>query len=472
MVFTSAIFIFLFMPVLLFFYFIFQKWIKNYLLLFFSMVFFGWAEPKFIFIVIFSAFIDWICGKLIFHYRDTALWKRKLFVIIGILQNVGILFFYKYTNFFIDNINTLLTHLKMNPFIISKVLLPIGVSFIVFEKITYIVDIYRHEGNPSPSFINYLLYVFFFPKLLAGPIIKYHDIAAQLETHKHDLESVVIGVTRFCLGFAKKVFIADTMGEVVDQVFGLGAGHLGFYNAWLGVICYTLQIYFDFSGYSDMAIGLARIFGFKLFENFNNPYISKNFTEFWRRWHISLSSWIRNYLYIPMGGNRVPKSRMYFNLWLCFFLSGIWHGASWSFVVWGAYHGFFMILDKLGWTKIQKKIPGFINITITFILVMIGWTIFRAETIGQAFYFMKTMINPADMNGSFIYITSNVKFFFCVGIAFCFLPASDIFNKLKEKVSNMQMAEVYKLGISSLLFILSLCKMAAISFNPFLYFRF
>jgi alginate O-acetyltransferase complex protein AlgI len=173
-----------------------------------------------------------------------------------------------------------------------------------------------------------------------------------------------------------------------------------------------------------------------------------------------------------MGGNRVPKSRMYFNLWLCFFLSGIWHGASWSFVVWGAYHGFFMILDKLGWTKIQKKIPGFINITITFILVMIGWTIFRAETIGQAFYFMKTMINPADMNGSFIYITSNVKFFFCVGIAFCFLPASDIFNKLKEKVSNMQMAEVYKLGISSLLFILSLCKMAAISFNPFLYFRF
>ncbi|HQQ49874.1 MAG TPA: MBOAT family O-acyltransferase, partial [Spirochaetota bacterium] len=357
-------------------------------------------------------------------------------------------------------------------FIISKVLLPIGVSFIVFEKITYIVDIYRHEGNPSPSFINYLLYVFFFPKLLAGPIIKYHDIAAQLETHKHDLESVVIGVTRFCLGFAKKVFIADTMGEVVDQVFGLGTVHLGFYNAWLGVICYTLQIYFDFSGYSDMAIGLARIFGFKLFENFNNPYISKNFTEFWRRWHISLSSWIRNYLYIPMGGNRVPKSRMYFNLWLCFFLSGIWHGASWSFVVWGAYHGFFMILDKLGWTKIQKKIPGFINITITFILVMIGWTIFRAETIGQAFYFMKTMINPADMNGSFIYITSNVKFFFCVGIAFCFLPASDIFNKLKEKVSNMQMAEVYKLGISSLLFILSLCKMAAISFNPFLYFRF
>ena len=239
MVFTSPIFIFIFLPLLFLFYFSFQKWLRNYILLFFSISFFAWAEPRFIFVVLISALIDWICGKLIYHYRHDNPAGSKLFVTIAIVQNAGILLFYKYTNFLVDNINSLFSLYHLNPIVITKIMLPIGVSFIVFEKITYSVDIYRHEGEPSRSFRDYLLYVFLFPKLLAGPIIKYHDIADQLKTHRHDSDSIIAGITRFCFGFAKKVFIADSLGEISDQVFGLSAGQLGCHNAWLGILCYT-----------------------------------------------------------------------------------------------------------------------------------------------------------------------------------------------------------------------------------------
>jgi alginate O-acetyltransferase complex protein AlgI len=371
-----------------------------------------------------------------------------------------------------SNLNAVLPFFHLNPVIIVKIVLPIGVSFIVFEKITYTVDIYRKEGTPSESLIDYLLYVFLFPKLLAGPIIKYHDIALQLKTHTHDIDSVVIGVTRFCFGFAKKVFIADTMGEIADQVFNLSPGYLGFYNAWFGVICYTFQIYFDFSGYSDMAIGLARIFGFRLLENFNYPYISRNFTEFWRRWHISLSTWIKSYLYIPLGGNRVSRPRMYFNLWFCFLLCGIWHGANWTFVIWGAYHGLFLIIDKLGWEQFQKKLPSFVNVAITFLFTMVGWSLFRSENSFQMMSFLNSMFNPSAFDGKFIYVPYNVTFFFILGLLLCFIPAFKQYGIIMSKIDQRSGFRFNSLIVSIIIFTLSIFKMSAISYNPFLYFRF
>ena len=397
---------------------------------------------------------------------------KKYLLWLGIIGNVGILFYFKYVGFFVDSLNIALTNLHLNTIPALTIALPIGISFIVFEKITYLVDIYKKIGTPAQSIISYFLYILLFPKLLAGPIVKYHDIADQLETRALSAEGFVDGLRRFLIGLAKKVLIADTLQEVVDPIFKLSSGELGFYNAWVGLICFTLQIYFDFSGYSDMAIGLARMMGFRLLENFNMPYISQSFTEFWRRWHISLSTWIREYLYIPLGGNRVSSARMYTNLLLCFFLCGLWHGASWTFVVWGLYHGLFLIFDKIFWLDFQKSLPPVFNNLVTFLFIMIGWGIFRTESLTQASYYLSALLGLSPSEGTFIYLNGNIQVSVIVGLAICFRSAIPRFEQALVLYNKTPWKEEYELAITLVLLVASIAKLATTSFSPFLYFRF
>jgi len=467
MVFSSPFFLLGFLPVFLLAYFLVDYKYKNAVVVFFSLFFYMWTEPRFSLVVMISALIDWGLGSAIAK-TDNEKTKRR-FLALAICQNLGILFYFKYVNFFIESIIQLF-HVSSYSFL--EIALPVGVSFVVFEKITYVVDIYRGTGYPAKRLLSYLVYVLLFPKLLAGPIIKYHDIADQLQKRNINAENVIRGTVRFIMGLGKKVLIADTMGEIADAVFGLPVAQLGPQNAWLGAICYTLQIYFDFSAYSDMAIGLASIIGFRLMENFNMPYIAANFTEFWRRWHISLSTWIRDYLYIPLGGSRKPGLRTYWNLWICFLLSGLWHGANWTFVWWGVYHGIFLALDKLFWLEWQKRLPRVVNILVTFFLVILGWVIFRATSTGQIIPYIQAMFTMNAGPGQFVYITENVKFYLVLGLLCAFVPIlpnyEQVINRYKT-YSSRPLLEVLAVG---LLLVLALGKLSAVAFNPFLYFRF
>ena len=369
MLFSSPLFLFLFAPLVFGAYFICPRRFRNAVLLAASLFFYAWGEPTFVAVVIASAAADYLLGRGIDKaVRNNAAWRAKWFVALAVLLNAAFLLYFKYFNFGAATLNTILTVAHLAPLRqIAQIALPIGISFIVFEKITYVVDIYKQTGRPASSFFSYLLYVFFFPKLLAGPIIKYHEIAEQMETRQTRTEDIGAGCARFIIGLGKKVLLADTVGAAADAIFRMPAGHIGAANAWLGLLCFTLQIFFDFSGYSDMAIGMARILGFRLRENFNSPYTARSFTDFWRRWHISLSTWIREYLYIPLGGSRVSPPRTYFNLWFCFFLSGLWHGARLNFVLWGMYHGVFLALDKLFWLRFEKKLPAWLTVPLTFL---------------------------------------------------------------------------------------------------------
>lgn len=465
MLFSSSIFLFAFMPLAFMLFFSVPVKAKNTVLLAASLFFYFWGEPRFIVVALLSACADYvICGK-IFHEKKKR--RASYWLSLGIVLNVLLLFYYKYLNFFISSTNNLFSYFHWDPVPLLEIALPIGVSFIVFEKITYLVDVYRGISKPATALKDYLLYVFFFPKLLAGPIIKYHDIISQFSNHYPDLENFLDGFKRFLLGLIKKVLIADTLAELVDKVFSLPPDQLGFYNAWLGLLCFTLQIYLDFSAYSDMAIGLAKMFGFKLLENFNKPYHATSITDFWRRWHISLSTWIREYLYHPLGGNQRGTLRTYANLWICFLISGLWHGANWNFVLWGAYNGLFLVLDKLGWLKISRRLPDYANRSITFFLVMFGWVIFRTSSLEQLNQFYVALCHPARSSG-FIYITHDLWAALFSAILVSFAPQLGS-GKLWQSFKNSVLIEHWIL--SSFAF-LAISRVVAGSFNVFLYFRF
>ena len=469
MLFNSPIFLFCFLPLFFMLYFLAGKSLRNIIIILSSLFFYAWGEPTFIGIVLISALFDWFVGKAIYHENRQV--ARQLYLSVGILANVGLLFYFKYANFFVESFNNLLAAVHFNPLTLTHIALPIGVSFIVFEKITYIVDIYRHVGKPATSIRSYLLYVLLFPKLLAGPIIKYHDIADQLAQRYPSIEDAGYGLKRFVIGLGKKVLIADTLSPVVEAAFKLPAEELGLYNAWVGVICFTLQIYFDFSGYSDMAIGLARIMGFRLLENFNAPYMSESFTEFWRRWHISLSTWIRDYLYIPLGGSHISPRRTYFNLWLCFLICGIWHGAKWTFVVWGIYHGSFLIFEKLCWLKYQKYVPRPLNVMMTFFFVMIGWSIFRLETVAQVGYYVPALFGFSTSLAAPLYISANIQAGVIIGLLISFRPSLNV-EKVTLFYRNMAWRREFEMAMALAVFILSVSQLAVSNFSPFLYFRF
>lgn len=359
----------------------------------------------------------------------------------------------------------------------TQVALPIGISFYTFQTLTYSIDVFRGIHKPLKNPFQYLVYIMLFPQMIAGPIVRFNQIADQIEDRQHleTLDNKLLGFFRFGIGLAKKVLIANVMGAEADQAFALADGELSTSAAWIGIIAYTFQIYYDFSGYSDMAIGLGRIMGFKFPENFNNPYTSQSITEFWRRWHITLGSWMRDYLYIPLGGSRVSsKKRLYFNLWLVFLISGLWHGAAWNFVLWGAFHGFFLILDRLFLLKFSEKIGKYPSIILTFFITVIGWVIFRSESFHQISYYLKAMFafdfsTPAIIAKEFIFIL-------IIAIFFAFITLSNWGKAWENKVffSKEYALKNYIIAIVLCLFSLAICisSITSSGFNPFIYFRF
>ena len=389
-------------------------------------------------------------------------------------HNLAILFYYKYLPFAVSNLDWLLRMAGRRPVALMYAALPIGVSFVVFEKITYLVDIARRISRPAPSFSRYLFYVLFFPKLLAGPIMKYHELEAQLLAFgRNQGGSHLAGWRRFMLGVVKKVLLADMLASGADMTYAADPATLGCADAWWGVLFFTLQIYIDFSAYTDMAIGLAAMFDFRLNENFNAPYISRSITEFWRRWHISLSTWIRDYLYIPLGGNRVPVWRRYANLGLCFLLSGLWHGAAWTYVAWGAYNGIFLIMDRLFLLHWLQRLPGWAAMGLTFLVTMAGWALFRAKSMTQAGTILAAMLHPATASTA-LSLWRTPPMYAAAGVAamLSFLPAMpgtmDLASASLQTAVGRMTADLALSG----LFIVALAYVLAAPFQPFLYFRF
>lgn len=475
MVFSSILFLLFFFPIFLISYYITPARYKNAILLLFSIFFYAWGAPKFIFVILGTTFLDFYFVRLMYD-SETQL-KKKLYLTISICINLGLLCYFKYSNFFIENVNYALTSLGFEYINWVKVILPIGISFYTFETITYVVDTYRGIHKPLTNVWDYQVYIMLFPKLIAGPIIRYHDLADQIEPTKRTAQSTVddklIGFYRFAIGLSKKVLIANQIGLFADQILAKDIMSLNSSEAWLGIIAYTFQIYFDFSGYSDMAIGIAQMIGFKFPENFNNPYNATSITDFWRRWHISVSSWMKNYLYIPLGGNQVAsKTRLYFNLWVVFLISGLWHGASWNFVIWGIYHGTFLILERAYLLKVYEKLGKVISIGITFFIVAIGWVFFRIEDFKSACQFIQKLF---EFNFQYIDIDSRTLIVFAAATFFSFLVANSYGKKIQDffyfdKYSNVKHITVFVL--LAILMIINVGLISAFGFNPFIYFRF
>jgi alginate O-acetyltransferase complex protein AlgI len=470
MAFNSVTFLFVFLPFILVLHRTAPAALRNGVLLVASIFFYAFAEPIFVFVIAGTCLSDWLLGRAMVVWPTAAV--RRLCLAGSIASNLGVLLWVKYANFAAANLNELLAPHGVSLAVVSATL-PIGVSFITFEKISYVVDIYRGVSRPAASWRDYFLFIFLFPKLMAGPIVKYHEIADQLAKPHHSPAARAQGLARFVVGLAKKVLIADTMAESSSAIFGAPLDQLGFTTAWLGAICFSVQIFFDFSGYSDMAIGLAAVFGFQLRENFEQPYRARDFTEFWRRWHISLSTWIRDYLYIPLGGSRISPGRTYANLLLCFLASGLWHGASWTFVVWGLYHGSFIMLDRLSAHVVRLRLPAAFGAGLTFLLVTLGWVLFRSPSFGQAFGMLGVMFDPAARTSPALApFGSDVYLFLILGLLLGFMP-NDPLRRLADIAGQASAASIRLKGTGLALLLIIACGRAmTATFNPFLYFRF
>ena len=449
---------------------------RNLAALIASLIFYAWGAPHFILVLVGCAVIDYSLSHRLYLSQSPV--ARSRWLTLSIILNLSLLAFFKYANFGMEQFNALIRALGFAPVAWAHVALPIGISFFIFHKISYMVDVYRRVTAPARSFSTYLLYLMFFPQLIAGPIIRYHDVAGQLDYRRHSLDRFLSGIWRFCLGLGKKVLIANTLGEVTDFMFRTDLAAITPLHAWLGMLAYAFQIYFDFSGYSDMALGLGRMAGIEFLENFNKPYTAANFTEFWRRWHISLSNFMREYLYIPLGGNQVAPWRSYLNLWIVFLISGLWHGASWTFVVWGAFHGLFLTLDKLFWLKASARLPRLTTVPLTFLLVLVGWTLFRSETLGQAGAILLRMLGmthpvlPIPLWADVI--SNRATFVFGLAVLLSFAPAIPTVRRILEQAGASRSTGVCmaRHALALLLLVLSACTLANANFNPFIYFRF
>lgn len=476
MIFSSITFLLYFFPVFLLVYFLAADKFKNVVILLGSIFFYAWGAPRFIFVILGTTVLAFLFVQKM--HTCTKPLHKKIMLLLSLGMNLGLLFYFKYCNFFVDIINPALGIFNIGHINLAQVILPIGISFYTFESITYVVDVYRGIHKPLKNFWDYQLYIIFFPKLIAGPIVRYHDIADQITSRfdKTGLDDQLIGFNRFIIGLAKKVLIANVLGQQADQIFNTNAySNLYFGTAWFGILCYTMQIYFDFSGYSDMAIGIARMLGFRLPENFNRPYISKSITEFWKRWHITLGSWMRNYLYIPLGGNRQKPVRTYLNLWIVFLFSGLWHGASWTFILWGAYHGFWMVLERLALSRLTEKVPDLIKIGSSFLIVMIGWILFRIEKLEDAFQYISQLFTLGS--GSLIKTNPLVVFTLILAVFISFSAYFKPFKKLAdvawyeiERLKNRKAIGLFT--VSMVLFVLCVSRIVGADFNPFIYFRF
>lgn len=466
MVFSSIVFLYIFLPIMLLLYFIVPSKFKNAIMILASLVFFAWGEIRYIFIMLVLAVMDFVCGKQITKYQNNKK-KKILFLMINVVVNLGILFFFKYADFIITNINNL-TGLSIP---LLNIPLPIGVSFNTFQSLSYIIDVYRGTVKCEKSFYNYLTYTTLFPQIIAGPIVRYETVDEELETKNISMDNFSAGMKRFIIGLGKKVLIANSVGALWNTIETGNYSELSMLFAWIGIIAFALQIYFDFSGYSDMAIGLAQIFGMKFDENFNYPYISKSITEFWRRWHITLSSWFRDYVYIPLGGNRRGLAIQIRNILIVWFLTGAWHGASWNFILWGVYFGVILILEKLFLLKVLEKLPNIIRHIYAIVIILVSWAIFAFEDLAKVGEYIKAMfINSNLWDNEALYYLQNYWVLILIG-AICSIP---LWKKLKEKIDSKNskgLEFITSLGYVAIL-ILSTASLVTNSFNPFLYFRF
>jgi alginate O-acetyltransferase complex protein AlgI len=473
MVFSSSLFLLYFLPVFLLVYYLLPRVLKNPFVLLASVLFYAWGAPDLIVIVLGGIVIDFYIVGLVPKYSGN---KKRLLAGVSVALNVGLLAWFKYANFFIENINALIPSMGYSTIQWTAIALPIGISFFTFQKITYTVDVYRNVHAPLKRVTDYAMYILMFPQLIAGPIVRFNEIADQITDRKaqEKIEYRYSGFFRFVIGLAKKVLIANVLGEEVDRIFALQPELLDSGQAWIGILAYAFQIYYDFSGYSDMAIGLGMMIGFRFPENFNNPYISQSITEFWRRWHITLGRFMRDYLYIPLGGNRVSTTRLYFNLWLVFAISGLWHGAAWNFVVWGLFHGFFLVIERLFLLKFYQKIGKYPSILITFIITLIGWVLFRSETLTYAMEYMQAMFR---FEFTHLPITMDKKFFIMLllGAVFAFMAVIKGVEPWQHRVLEPHFsvkALAWRMAFGVIFFIICVGVITSSGFNPFIYFRF
>ena len=470
MVFSSLTFLFLFLPITLLIYYIVPGRFKNFVALLASIFFYAWGEPVYVFLMVLSILFNYFSGIDIENNWDVhGLARRKL--IFAVVVNVLILTFFKYYGFLIESFNAVM------PFDIQyrELPLPIGISFYTFQAISYIVDVYRKKVGAQHNIINFALYISMFPQLIAGPIVRYEDIARQIDAREHSADKFGEGVTYFIIGLAKKVVLANSLGAVFNQVSQMSIGSFSVLTSWVGVICFAFHIYFDFSGYSDMAIGLGKMLGFEFKKNFDYPYISKSITEFWRRWHISLGTWFKEYVYIPLGGNRGDTITQIRNLMIVWMLTGVWHGGAWNFVFWGLYYGVILCLEKFVWGKKLKRLPAMVQHIYSLVIIMIGWVFFFSDNIGYGFSYIGVMLGIGasgfiDKMGLFL-IATNWLLLLCA-----FLGSSKrgylLVKSLYIGFDSEKAMSIASVVVYGLIFLVTLTFLVTESYNPFLYFRF
>ncbi|EQK41178.1 MBOAT, membrane-bound O-acyltransferase family protein [[Clostridium] bifermentans ATCC 638] len=468
MVFSSIVFLFTFLPITLILYYISPRKMKNIVLLLISLIFYAWGEPVYVFLMMFTTVFDYLIGLLINKYRRNKIKSKRIFI-FAVLVNLGILGFFKYYGFVIENINSVFS-LNIG---YNQLPLPIGISFYTFQTLSYVIDVYLDKVKVQKSLISFGLYVTMFPQLVAGPIVRYTDIDYQLKHRTHSMNKFGEGVDRFIQGLSKKVLLANNIGMIFTSIQQYDASEISVLTAWLAIAAYTLQLYFDFSGYSDMAIGLGKMLGFDFIENFNYPYISKSVTEFWRRWHISLGSWFREYVYIPLGGNRCSTIFQLRNLCIVWFLTGLWHGADWNFILWGLYYGLILIIEKFLLKDILERMPSVIQHIYTMVLVMIGWTFFGIESIQKSLEYIKVMFflnGNKIIDSTFIYYL-HTNLILLIILILCSTP---IVNKVFKKIIKNGKMEGVTLAVivQFVLLFLSIAYLVNETYNPFLYFRF
>ena len=464
MLFSSLTFLFCFLPVTVGLYYLVRRELRNIVLLLASIFFYAWGEPRYLPVIFTTITISYIGALALGKFK-----YKKLLLTLFILLDLSLLFYFKYTNFFLENLN-LIFHKQWS----LKVVLPLGISFYTFQALSYLVDVYRGQVKAQKNYLKIALYICLFPQLIAGPIVKYHDISDQIDNRKETVDKVYYGIRRFIIGLAKKVLIANTLGGVADKVFAQSPSEFGAGIAWLGAVSYALQLYYDFSGYSDMAIGLGSIFGFKFLENFNYPLVSKSITEFWTRWHISLSTWIRDYLYIPLGGSRVSTGRKYFNLIFVMLIIGLWHGASWNFIIWGLWWGIFVILEKILQLKEKRRniFTLFVSILYVNFVCALNAPIFNCKNLMQTWLYIQSMFNIVtvkDINYGILYYLDRITLVCFVVSVLC---ATSLFKNILSWGKKWKIiSAVVDIWLFILLFF-SCMQLAATTYNPFIYFRF
>lgn len=471
MLFSSVEFIFIFLPIVIFVYYVLlrkSRILQNIFLTFSSLFFYAWGEPKFVIVMIISILINWYLAIRVDKKRENKK-SIKLLLCMTIIINLSILFIFKYLMFTLTNINNIFGSNLSVP----NITLPIGISFFTFQAISYVIDVYRKNGEVQKNPLNVALYIAFFPQLIAGPIVRYETIAKQIKSRQETFDDFASGVCRFMVGLGKKVLLSNTLAIVADNAFNMNSiNELSVSMAWLGAIAYAFQIYYDFSGYSDMAIGLGKMFGFSFLENFNYPYISKSISEFWRRWHISLGSWFRDYVYFPLGGSRVDtKKRLLFNLFVVWFLTGIWHGANWTFIIWGIMYFVLISIEKLiGFEKKFNKL-SFIKHIYTMFFVILGWVIFRSSNITEAFSYMGKMfgVRASGIFDAYFYLNIVENLIFIIVATIFSTPIYKIINKKVKE--NKFIAPIYVIGML-ILFIVAISYILKGAYNPFIYFNF